>query len=88
MDVNGHRVGALVLSGTLALIAVSCASAPPKQEQKWPSATRSDWDHKDDPCKDKDGSPKQCTVADDCCKGYFCSLDPERSRITHYCLEG
>lgn len=29
---------------------------------------------------------RACTVDQDCCKGYGCSLDPERSRVQRYCL--
>jgi hypothetical protein len=29
---------------------------------------------------------RACTVDQDCCEGYGCSLDPERSRVQRYCL--
>jgi hypothetical protein len=29
---------------------------------------------------------RACSVDQDCCKGYGCALDPERSRVQRYCL--
>jgi hypothetical protein len=37
-------------------------------------------------CATEDGEPLQCTTNEDCCEGYSCSIDPDRSRITRYCL--
>lgn len=89
MRQTGRRVRALALLGVLAAIAVSCASAPQKKDdQPWPESTRSDYEHADDPCKEKGGAPRQCQADQDCCEGYVCSLDPERSRVMRYCLEG
>ena len=39
-------------------------------------------------CPDAKGEPKQCTTNEECCSGFVCSLDPERSHIVRYCLEG
>ncbi len=41
-----------------------------------------------DPCRAEGGEPRECRSAEDCCDGYTCGLDPERSRIVRYCLEG
>jgi hypothetical protein len=29
---------------------------------------------------------RACTATDDCCKGYQCGFDPERSKVQRYCL--
>jgi hypothetical protein len=29
---------------------------------------------------------RACTVDQDCCEGYGCALDPERSRVQRFCL--
>lgn len=41
-----------------------------------------------DPCRAEGGEPRDCKANEDCCEGYVCSLDPERSRVRRYCLEG
>ena len=91
MKSSRSRLGAIGLSLAMAIILASCASAPAKQQEPWPEAKRNDWENKevkDDPCKAKGGEPKTCSSDEDCCKGFVCSRDPERSRIDHYCLEG
>lgn len=82
MRANRHGVGAAILLGVI----LGCA-APEKKQEAWPEATRTDYEHKDDPCKEKDGAPRECRVDQDCCEGHVCSLDPERSRVTRYCIE-
>lgn len=80
---------ALAAASVFAFVAVSCASAPQKKDdQPWPESTRSDYEHVDDPCKEKDGKPRECQADQDCCQGFVCSLDPERSRVVRYCIEG
>jgi hypothetical protein len=37
---------------------------------------------------DRANEPRQCVSNEDCCEGFSCSLDPERSRLMKYCLEG
>ena len=75
--------------GALAFVALSCASGPePKKQEEWPESKREDWEHKEDPCMEKGGEPRRCTSNDDCCKGFACSIDPSRSRVFRYCLEG
>jgi hypothetical protein len=29
---------------------------------------------------------RACTATEDCCKGYACGFDPERSRVQRFCL--
>ena len=92
MKSRGGCIGALVLSALFTVILVSCASTPaPKaedKEQAWPESKRTDWENKDDPCKEKSGEPRSCQGDQDCCKGFTCTLDPERSRIARFCIEG
>lgn len=44
------------------------------------------------PADDAPASPtgacddRKCSVDQDCCEGYGCSLDPARSRVQRYCL--
>ena len=90
MKSNGRRRGASALCWAMGVILVACASAPPQKQEAWPEPKRSDWEHqsdKDDPCKGKGGEPVSCTSVEDCCKGYACTHDPERSRVTLYCLQ-
>ena len=85
------RIQALLLIGASATIALSCASGPePKKQEAWPESKRDDWEHNSssDPCAGKDGEPVHCTSNEDCCKGFSCSIDPSRSRVIRYCLEG
>ena len=98
MKINCQRMGALILCLASASIAISCASAPPPKQDEWPAAKNADLereDHEDsagaatdDPCMGSGGEPMRCTSNDECCKGMFCSLDPDRSRIYRYCLGG
>jgi hypothetical protein len=30
---------------------------------------------------------RSCVSTSDCCKGYQCSFDPERSKVIRYCME-
>lgn len=39
-------------------------------------------------CPDSTGEAKQCSASEECCAGFVCSVDPERSHVTRYCLEG
>jgi hypothetical protein len=50
------------------------APAPPPAEEAPPSPPTG-------ACDDR-----ACSVDQDCCKGYGCALDPERSRVQRYCL--
>ena len=84
-----RKLGTTLLLGALGAVAVACASSPPPAKQeKWPEATRTDYEHKDDPCKEKDGTSKACSTDQDCCEGYVCGHDPERSKVAHYCVGG
>lgn len=31
---------------------------------------------------------RACVATEDCCKGFACGFDPERSRVQRYCLGG
>jgi hypothetical protein len=84
-----RAVGIVVGLGAPLVLAISCASAPQKkQDEAWPAATRNDYQHEEDPCLGEGGEPVHCTGNDECCKGFVCSLDPGRSRIIRYCLQG
>jgi hypothetical protein len=37
---------------------------------------------------DRAGEPRQCVTNEECCDGFTCSVDPERSRVAKFCLEG
>jgi hypothetical protein len=80
------------LTITVALLAASCGSAPKKSEAPIQTQTVEEFDKNkpppDDPCYGQGGEPFECKEASDCCKGFSCSLDPERSHVRRYCLEG
>jgi hypothetical protein len=85
--------GALVLLASFGLIAASCGGAQTKEETPFYSSKEYDENappppKPDDPCMAKGGEPRDCAGNEDCCEGFVCSIDPERSRIRRYCLEG
>ncbi|MFO0565218.1 MAG: hypothetical protein U0263_06125 [Polyangiaceae bacterium] len=86
--------GTSCLLASLMTIGLSCAESPPpaKTPEPAPEATQknesAESTPKDDPCKEKDGSSKSCESDKDCCKGYTCGHDPERSHVQHYCVGG
>jgi hypothetical protein len=60
------------------------APPPPKEESTSEAAPPADEAPPAPPtgaCDDR-----ACSVDQDCCKGYGCALDPERSRVQRYCL--
>ena len=73
----------------VAALSSSCASAPKKEE---PIQTVEEYERNtpppDDPCYENGGEPRECDGPEDCCKGFACSLDPARSRVRKFCLEG
>jgi hypothetical protein len=87
----------LFVLGSCALFGISCAGTANKdaEEPKTPASRPAE-----DPAipnssdavsgcpGDRPGQPKECKSNEDCCQGFSCSLDPERSRIVRYCLEG
>jgi len=80
------------LATAVAALSASCASAPKKEEKPIQTQTVEEFEQNtpppDDPCYGSGGEPIECDEAADCCKGFACSLDPDRSRIRRYCLEG
>ena len=50
------------------------ASDTPDEAQRAPTETSGS-------CDDR-----SCVSASDCCSGYQCAFDPERSKVTRYCL--
>jgi hypothetical protein len=69
-------------------LALSCASTPKKEE---PIMTVEEFERNTppppDPCLEK-GEPRECESNEDCCEGYVCTRDPDRSAVLKYCLEG
>jgi hypothetical protein len=37
-------------------------------------------------CVDEAGETLGCASNEDCCKGFSCGFDPEKSRVQRYCL--
>jgi uncharacterized lipoprotein len=60
------------------------APPPPKDESTSEATTPPD----DAPPAPPTGAcdDRACSVDQDCCTGYGCALDPERSRVQRYCL--
>jgi hypothetical protein len=94
MSFSIRRVGRLVSLALPAFaVALACASGPPKQDDSFYTSKEYEQaeEHKPpppDPCKGERGEPRECRSNDDCCEGYLCSVDADRSRILRYCLEG
>jgi hypothetical protein len=77
----------------VASVALACASSPPKKEDNFYSSQEYEEAERNkppppDPCKGEKGVPVECKSNEDCCEGYSCTMDPDRSRILRYCLEG
>jgi len=79
------------LTTAAAALLASCASAP-KKEEPIKTQTLEEFDNNtpppDDPCYGSGGEPIECDETADCCKGFACSIDPERSHVRRYCIEG
>lgn len=73
----------------LAALALACASAPKNENESF--YTSAEWEENapepDDPCRGKSGAPLECRSDDECCDGFVCTIDPERSRIRRFCIE-
>lgn len=61
---------------------------PPKEEPASESSGEKSSTSGDDAPAAPTGAcdDRKCSVDQDCCDGYGCSLDPERSRVQRYCL--
>jgi hypothetical protein len=91
MKTRERSPGALALLAAFGLVAAACGGAQKAEE---PPAFYSSKEYEDntppppDPCMAERGEPRDCTSNEDCCEGFTCSLDPERSHIRRYCIEG
>jgi len=92
MTTNRSRVSLGLLLAAGVLIA-SCASSPEKKDETFYTSEEFEKNRTtepastNDPCKAKDGEPAECRNQEDCCQGYECSFDPDRSKILKYCLQ-
>jgi hypothetical protein len=100
MTANRSRVslGLLLAAGVLA---ASCGSPQKKEDTFYTSEeyeknrtseptseSTSGSPSSNDPCKGKGGEPAECRNQEDCCPGYECGYDPDRSKILKFCLHG
>ena len=80
------------LATTVAVISAACGGAQKKEEAPIQTQTVEEFDRNTppppDPCYASGGEPFECEEAADCCKGFSCSVDPERSHVRKYCIEG
>lgn len=89
-----HWFAGWLLAGVCAVFGVSCASASQETQESNTAASEATKPAPEVPetavsgCADSAGEPKHCTTNEECCSGFVCSLDPERSHVTRYCLEG
>jgi hypothetical protein len=75
-----------VFCGVLSFLA--CATAPKETNEPvmQPASSESVPPSTEYGCSTENGEPRECSANEDCCSGYVCSLDPDRSRIKRYCL--
>jgi hypothetical protein len=84
-------LGVLLAAGVLA---ASCGSPQTKKEdtfytsEEYEKNQTSEPPSSNDPCKAKGGEPAECRNQEDCCPGYECGYDPDRSKILKFCLQG
>lgn len=93
MQSTRHWLAGSLLLGAWIGFGVSCGGAQQVAEApKAPAEVAKPADEAPEPapsgCADSTGEAKQCTTNEECCAGFVCSLDPERSHVTRYCLEG
>lgn len=76
----------------LATVAVSfCACGGPQKKKE--GMTLEEYEENTpptqeaDPCRDEKGESKQCETDADCCQGFVCTNDPDRSQVFKYCIE-
>jgi hypothetical protein len=91
MTAKDRLKGTLVVLAAFGLLAAACGGAQKTEEQPEFYSSKEYEENKPpppDPCREASGEPRECKANEDCCEGFVCSLDPERSRIRRYCIEG
>ncbi|GMV19402.1 MAG: hypothetical protein AMXMBFR56_76260 [Polyangiaceae bacterium] len=94
MQSTRHWLAGSLVIGAWMVFGVSCGGAQQVAEAPAAPAVEETKPAEEAPrqaasgCADSSGEAKQCTTNEECCAGYVCSLDPERSHVTRYCLEG
>jgi hypothetical protein len=92
-----HWFAALFVLASSAVFGVSCAGTTSKDAEEplvpasGPAVERRVPDSSEmvGGCPgERADEPRQCTSNEDCCAGFSCSFDPERSHVIKYCLEG
>jgi hypothetical protein len=92
MDWKHHWLaGSLVLG--LGVFGISCTGASQETpEPATPTEVAKPAERAPAPpageCSDNQGEPKQCTMTEECCSGFVCTMDPGRSHVTRYCEQG
>jgi hypothetical protein len=90
------RIGVSVVIVGAFMGVLACASGPQKQAHVSASGSESqsggDRTQVPDPTSPTSSGEgvacgdQPCSFNSDCCKGYACGVDPERSRVQKYCL--
>ena len=64
------------------------ATTSPDEAKETPSEARETSDEPQRAPSEASGTcdDQSCVSSSDCCKGYQCGFDPERSKVTRYCL--
>lgn len=87
-----RMLSALLLLAVASVAIVSCASNQAQEKDSFYTSeeyekNRAEPEPPPDPCAGEGGEPRECKSKEDCCDGFTCGLDPERSRVIRYCIE-
>jgi hypothetical protein len=92
-----HWLGGLFVLASSAALSVSCAGTTSKdaEEPLVPASAPAEPRYVPSSSETVGGcsgervdEPRECVSNEDCCAGFSCSFDPERSHIIKYCLAG
>lgn len=95
MGCRRHWFAGLFVIGSAALFAISCAgtTGAPAEEPLTPASGLAEERRVPSSSEmvegcpgDVEGEPRPCVSTEECCAGFTCSVDPERSHIIKYCL--
>jgi hypothetical protein len=99
-DEMGKMVVSTMAVAALAAACLSCAGdqkgSKTSDEEAWPDSEAPEAPEDSlapasggggDACMQANGEPLPCSSNEDCCSGYSCGFDPERSRVQRYCMQ-
>ncbi len=88
-----HPVRTLLAMALASAVIGACAGDQAEQKETFYTSeeyeqNRPEPEPPPDPCMAEDGEPRQCSSNEDCCEGFQCGFDPQRSRVVRYCMGG